>query len=179
MKMTKKKEIPGTCPNCGGLKYNKMVKSGKFECFDCGYVEDGTQKKVEMRDFMSPYELGEEEGDPNPYSIENQLRIARACAHCDTCKQYTCPVPNAVQNEAGKQENKDEGEETVESFQKAVTDYIDKPFDPNAVTYFRLNLRGKVFLRINDLKFQIHMLQRALKEKDKKSRKASGKGKKR
>ena len=32
----------------------------------------------------------------DPEALANRLRIAMACAHCATCKSYTCPVPNAV-----------------------------------------------------------------------------------
>lgn len=81
-----------------------------------------TIPKPTMKDFMSPHEKGnpcdgckdedtivcEYCDKTNPYSIENQLRIAKACAHCAECKQYTCPVPNAVQNEAGKEENREQ-----------------------------------------------------------------------
>ena len=32
----------------------------------------------------------------DPETLGNRLRIAMDCAHCATCRMYTCPVPNAV-----------------------------------------------------------------------------------
>jgi len=55
-------------------------------------VEDEDPKPT-IEDFQSPYEIGDDE---DPYSIENIARMAMSCARCAGCQQYTCPVPNAV-----------------------------------------------------------------------------------
>jgi DNA-directed RNA polymerase subunit RPC12/RpoP len=39
------KSEAGKCPQCGSRKYDKKRKSGKYECFVCGYVGDEMKKE--------------------------------------------------------------------------------------------------------------------------------------
>lgn len=72
------------CPTCP--KFNDEV-----ECDGECPIEAPPKPTIE--DFQSPYEMGE---DGEPYSMENLLRLTMSCARCANCHQYTCPVPNAV-----------------------------------------------------------------------------------